>query len=280
MANRPYAKLPGAPPSVTQVLGILSAPGLPWGAARETAKYAVHHLDQWQNLRPDDAVDTLYRHHRGVWDHRAMLGTALHQINAEWCQGHTVRVIDVIQELREGSRLWRQKPETDIYRDLLPMADGLSRVWERLKPETLSWEQCVRYTNPHAPSYAYVGTTDWRAVLDGEPFLLDLKTTGNTKLGAGKYWDQWRLQLAAYRYCTESVVYGDDGLEKGSMELPEVAGCVIVHLYGDGEFQVDGIQAGPAEHEVFLALVQAYRWRKQAEKSPGKEAPIIVGSPA
>jgi hypothetical protein len=204
-----------------------------------------------------------------------MLGTALHQINAEWCQGHTVKVIDVIQELRAGSRLWRQKPETDIYRDLLPMADGLARVWERLQPETLSWEQCVRY---RGSGLDYVGTTDWRAVLDGQPFLLDLKTTGNTKLGAGKYWDQWRLQLAAYRYCTEAVIY--EGLEeKGTIELPDVAGCAIVHLYGDGEFQVDGIQAGPAEHEIFLALRKAYAWRKDAEKSPGVNAPIIVGSP-
>ena len=190
MAHRPYAN--SGLPSVTQVLSLLSAPGLSWGAARETAKYAVHHLDQWQTLRPDDAVDTLYRHHRGVWDHRAMLGTAIHQINAEWCQGHTVRVADVIQELRQGSRLWRQKAETDIYRDLLPMADGLARVWERLKPDTLSWEQCVRY---RSPELTYVGTTDWRATIDGQPFLLDLKTTGNTKLGAGKYWDQWRLQI-------------------------------------------------------------------------------------
>jgi len=274
MAHRPYAN--SGLPSVTQVLSLLSAPGLSWGAARETARYAVHHLDQWQDLRPDDAVDTLYRHHRGVWDHRAMLGTALHQINAEWCQGHTVRVIDVIQELRAGSRLWRQKPETDIYADLLPMADGLARVWERLQPETLSWEQCVRY---QYPGLAYVGTTDWRAVVDGEPFLLDLKTTGNTKLGAGKYWDQWRLQLAAYRYCTEAVIY--EGLEeKGTIELPGVAGCAIVHLYGDGQFQIDGIQAGPAEHEIFLALRKAYAWRKEAEKTPGVDAPIIVGSVA
>jgi hypothetical protein len=275
--HRPYAN--SGLPSVTQVLSLLSAPGLPWGAARETAKYAVHHLDQWRDLRPEDAVDTLYRHHRGVWDHRALLGTALHQINAEWCQGHTVKVIDVIQELRHSSRLWRQKPETDIYRDLLPMADGLARVWERLKPETLSWEQCVRYRNPIALGLDYVGTTDWRAVLDGEPFLLDLKTTGNTKLGAGKYWDQWRLQLAAYRYCTEAVVY-DCLVETDILELPPVAGCVIVHLYGDGEFQVDGIQAGPAEHEIFLALRKAYGWRKDAEKSPGRNAPIIVGAPA
>lgn len=277
MAHRPYAKTPGGPPSVTQVLSILSAPGLSWGAARETALYAVHHQDQWSGLRTADAVDSLYKHHRGVWDHRALLGTAIHQINAAWCQGHTVRVADVIQQMRESSRLWRQKPETDIYRDLLPMADGLARVWAALKPETLSWEQCVRYTEP---GLEYVGQTDWRAVLDGLPFLLDLKTTGKTIPGKGKYWDQWRLQLAAYRYATESVLYSDEGQELGTQALPEVAGAAVVHIYGDGEFQVDGIQAGPAEHQVFLALRQAYGWRQEAQKSPGRNAPVIVGAPA
>jgi len=277
MAHRPYAKTPGGPPSVTQVLGILSAPGLSWGAARETALYAVHHQDQWSGLRPTDAVDSLYKHHRGVWDHRALLGTALHQINAEWCQGRTVRLSDVIQEMREGSRLWRDMPDTDIYRDLLPMAEGLTRVWDRLKPETLSAEQCVRYTGQ---GLEYVGTADWRAVIEGRPYLLDLKTTGKTAPGSAKYWDQWRLQLAAYRYATEAVLYSEDGEELGTESLPEVAGAAVVHLYGDGQFQVDGIQAGPAEHEIFLALRRAFAWRLEAGKSPGPNAPVIVGTPA
>jgi hypothetical protein len=203
----------------------------------------------------------------------------LHTINAEWCQGHTVRVADVIAQMRESSKLWRQRAETDIYRDLLPMADGLARVWERLKPETLSWEQVVRYTNPDDAGLGYVGTTDWRATIDGAPMLLDLKTTGKTQLGQGKYWDQWRLQLAAYRYANEALIY--EGLTlKGAIELPEVEGCAIVHLYGDGEFQIDGIQAGPAEHEIFLALRRAFSWRERARNTPGKDAPVIVGAPA
>lgn len=274
--HRPYAKVPGGPPSVTTVLGLLSAPGLSWGAAKETAQFAVHHQDQWQGLPPGAAVDTLYRHHRGVWDHRALLGTAVHQVNAEWCQGNTVRLVDVIQGLREHSRLWRQKAETDIYRDLLPMTDGLARAWQKLRPESLSWEQCVRFNHP---DLSYVGTTDWRANIDGQPFLLDLKTTGNVHPGAGKYWDQWRLQLAAYRYATEGVTYDAEGQETGTELLPEVSGCLILHLYGNGEYQVDGVQAGPAEHEIFLALRKVFGWRQVAQNTAGIGAPILVDVP-
>jgi len=277
MGRRPYAK--GSLPSVTQVLSLLSAPGLSWGAAKETATYAVRHQDQWSRLQPTDAIDSLYRHHKGVWDHRALLGTAVHEINAQWCQGHTVRVGDLVAQMREDSRLWRQRSDTDIYRDLLPMVRGLERVWDRLQPESLSWEQVVRYTNPLSPHLDYVGTTDWRATIEGRPILLDLKTTGKTIPGTAKYWDQWRLQLAAYRYATEGLIYSGDVL-KGAIELPEVDGCAIVHLYADGEFQVDGIQAGPAEHEVFLALRKAYGWRKDAKDTPGADVPVIVGAPA
>lgn len=274
--RRPYAKVPGGPPSVTQVLSLMSLPGLPWAAARETALYAVYHRDKWESEKPSTAVNALYKHHRGIWDHRALLGTAVHEINAAWCQGKTVKVIDIIQELREGSPLWRSMPETDIYRDLLPMTDGLAKAWHALEPEILSWEQAVRYGK--GTPEAYVGTTDWRCQVDGRPLLMDLKTTGKVDLGAAKYWDSWRLQLAAYRYATEAVSYDDEGQETGSEPLPPVDGCAILHLYADGNYEVNGIQAGPAEHEIFLALRKAYEWRQPAQHSPGPQAPVLVRS--
>jgi hypothetical protein len=274
MAHRPYAN--GVLPSVTQVTGILSAPGLPWGAARETAMFAVHHTDQWMDLPVPDAVNRVYRHHRGVWDHRALLGTAVHTVNAEWCKGNTVRVLDVVQEMRETSQLWRQMPETQIYGDLLPMTDGLAQAWHALEPETLSFEQVVRYPDERL---GYIGTFDWRANINGQTILLDLKTTGKRKPGQNKYWDTWRLQLAAYRYCKETVVYSPDGLEMGTMELPPVDGCAVVHIYGNGAFQVDGVEAGPREHEVFLGLRDAYGWRQRLANCAGQDVPLFVGSP-
>src|SRR3954471_5463175 len=161
--HRPYARDPNAPPSVTQIVGELDKPGLSWGAAKETASYAVHHMAAWSDLPSDRAISILYRHHRGVWDHRALVGSAIHEINAQWCQGRAVRVLDIIQDIRERSTLWQRVPEADLYAELLPMSDGLSQFWLDAKPIPLSWEQVVRYSPPGRPELAYVGTLDWRA---------------------------------------------------------------------------------------------------------------------
>jgi hypothetical protein len=205
-------------------------------------------------------MSILYRHHKGVWDHRALVGSAIHEVNAQWCQGRAVRVLDIIQDIRERSPLWQQVPETDLYAELLPMADGLSRFWLEAKPVPLSWEQVVRY-RPGNPELDYIGTLDWRAEINGQPLILDLKTTGSVKHGQGKYWDQWRLQLAAYRYATEAVLYKGH-LEVGTFELPEVAGAAVVHLYRDGKVEFNPVKAGPREHEIFLSLRRVYGWRK------------------
>jgi hypothetical protein len=258
--HRPYARDRNAPPSVTQVVGALDKPGLSWGAARETASYAVHHMAAWSDLPSDRAISILYRHHRGVWDHRALVGSAIHEVNAQWCQGRAVRVLDIINEIRERSTLWQQVSEQDLYAELLPMTDGLSRFWTDAKPIPLSWEQVVRY-RPGNPDLDYIGTLDWRAEINGQPILLDLKTTGSVKHGQGKYWDQWRLQLAAYRYATEAVIYRDSK-EVGTFELPEVAGAAVVHLYRDGKVEFNPVVAGPREHEIFLSLRRVYGWRQ------------------
>lgn len=276
--HRPYARDPDAPPSVTQVLDSLSKGGLSWGAAKETAEYAVHHQTQWMDLPPRDAVTRLYRHHRGIWDHRALIGSALHRVNAEWCQGNTVKLLDIIQELREDSPLWRGMPESELYAELVPMADGLAQFWLRVRPEGLSWEQVVRYRQDDG--LAYIGTLDWRAQVNGQSLLLDLKTTGKSKPGSAKYWDTWRLQLAAYRYATEAVIYRDSE-ERGSFELPDVDGCAVVHLYRDGHVELNPVQAGPAEHEIFLSLLRVYNWRKGSGQDMGDMdlAPLLgVGS--
>lgn len=279
--HRPYARDTDAPPSVTRVLDTLGKPGLPWGAARETAEFAVRHQNRWADLPPSDAVGVLYRHHRGVWDHRALIGSALHSINALWCQGQTVRVAEVVRELRDRSPLWQKVPETELYAELLPMADGLGRFWQKARPTPLSWEQVVRYRHPHQSlwlsSLDYIGTLDWRCEIGGQPLLLDLKTTGKTKPGSAKYWDVWRLQLAAYRYATEAVLYDDQDQERGTFELPEVEGAAIVHLYGDGHCEFNPVAAGPREHETFLSLRRVYGWRQGDGQTMGNMdlAPVL-----
>jgi hypothetical protein len=258
------------------VLGIIDKPGLSWGAARETANYAVHHQNAWVDLPSDVAVQRLYRHHRGIWDHRALVGSALHTINAAWCDGKTIQVKNLVDEMCEGSRLWARKDRKDIYGELIVMSDGLADAWRSLRPETLSFEQVVRHRNGN-PALDYVGQTDWRALVAGRPTLLELKTTGGTEPGTRKYWDLWRLQLAAYRFATEAVAYDDHDEERGSSPLPEVDQCLVVHLYGNGRFQVDPVRVEKEEHDVFLDLRQAYGWLKGPGQGAGTTGMLGLG---
>jgi hypothetical protein len=274
--HRPYSRDPNSPPSVTQVVGLLDKPGLSWAAARETATYAVRHHTTWDHLPIQDAITKLYRHHRGVWDHRALIGSALHQINAEWCQGRTVRVHDVVDDIRQESPLWARKPVTDLYAEILPMANGLGKFWQEAKPVPISWEEVVRYRTVNS-DVEYIGTLDWRCEINGRPLILDLKTTGSKKHGKGKYWDTWRLQLAGYRYANEAVLYKDDGTEVGTLEVPLVDGAGILHVYADGHTEFTPVKAGPREHEMFLALRRVYGWRNGEGQGIGNVdmAPVL-----
>lgn len=278
--HRPYSRDPNAPPSVTQVVGTLHKGGLSWAAARETATYAVRHKGSWSDLPETDAITRLYRHHRGVWDHRALIGSALHEINAEWCSGRTVRVYDIVGRIRDESPLWRRKDAGELYAELLPMADGLGRFWKSHKPYPISWEEVVRYRVPNK-DVGYIGTLDWRAVVNGHPLILDLKTTGSKKHGKNKYWDDWRLQLAAYRYANEAVLYDDEGRELGTDVLPEVHGAAVVHVYGDGHVEFNPVKAGPREHEIFLALRRVYGWRTGEGQDMGEmDLTPVLGVPS
>jgi hypothetical protein len=151
-------------------------------------------------------------------------------------------------------------PVWELQEELVPMAHGLSEWWKSAQPKSLSWEEVVRYSVPNQ-DLTYIGTLDWRAEVGGRSFILDLKTTG-TEHGRGKYWDQWRLQLAAYRHCTEAVLYGPDDQEKGTADIRMVDAAAVIHLYRDGHVDFEELRAGPREHEIFLALRRVYGWRQ------------------
>jgi len=201
-----------------------------------------------------------------VWDHRALVGSALHEINAQWCQGNTVSLRTIVEDIRARSKLWQKIPAAELYAELVPMAEGLGDWWKRARPEPLSWEEVVRYP---VPGLDYIGTLDWRALIGGRSILLDLKTTGSYKHGKGKYWDSWRLQLAAYRYASEGVIYDDEDRETTTTLLPVVEACAILHLYRDGHVEFNPVNAGPVEHEVFLALRKVYGWRHDEGQGMG-----------
>lgn len=266
--TRPTPKPPQRLPSVTTVLSLLAKDGLPWAAARETAQYAVWHLDDWVNMTVDDAVEKLRKHHRGIWDHRAALGTVMHTVNETWARGETPNLAMIVDQVRVGTRAWDNRTVASIHEEVAVMQTGLTDAWKQLDPVTISAEDVVRF--PH-PFLGYIGQSDWRANIAGKTWLIDLKTTAECDPTKALYYDSWRLQLAAYRYCTEKVTYTVErvhrpyakGIEEtGTQPLEPVDGTAVLHLRANGKWEFIPVNATETEHRHFLALRGLHHWLK------------------
>jgi hypothetical protein len=270
MPHRPYSRKRGGPPSVTTVLDTLGKPGLSWAAAKETALRAVNHPDTWQQLDNDKAVDYLRVWHRGLWDGRAAVGTAVHRVNEEWTWGNEVDVEQVMLGILAEPRppkIWQGR-EDETLTELLGYVDGLEQFWHDFQPDTVATEEVLRHPDKYN---SYIGQRDWVCRIDGETALLDIKTTAEPDAEKAIYQDSWRLQLSAYRFAEELVYYDADGTETGTAKSYPIGWCGIVHLRGDGSYQLYRVQAGGSEHTRFLQLRGLYEWVQRESKKPPAE---------
>ena len=247
VGSRPYSRMKGAEPSVTTILGMLDKPGLSWGAAKETALFAVHHQADWAGLDTQAAVDKLRRHHRGVWDSKAAVGSVVHAVNESWITGE---VYDV--------------PE-DMQAKVEPYIEGLHKFWKDWNPSDFRTEDVVRRPG------TYIGTRDLVGNLGFDKCLLDLKSTAELDPEKGIYTRDWALQLAAYRYATEVVHYKRD--DKGKLfvdsveDNEDVDWCGIVHLRGDGDYTLFQVNADLEVWDTFMSMAQLFQALKETPTS-------------
>lgn len=267
---RPYANKRNAPVSITTAISVLSKP-LEWGASKEAAIFATMHRDELAQLSDDDSIDRIRRHFRGVWDGRAGIGTLVHAVNEAWTWGETVDISAEVDRLANARtravKIW-QGHEPEVVAVAGPYIDGLERFWNDFAPTTIATEEVVRHAvEPEAP---YIGQRDWVADCRGRRLLLEIKTTANQDGDKGLYWDSWRLQLAAQRFASHIVTYNDDGIEDGACLNYPVDACAVLHLRGDGRYQLFEVEVGPSEHYQFLKLVDLHAWLN----GPGKRGGI------
>src|SRR4029077_590070 len=88
------------------------------------------------------------------------------------------------------------------------------------------------------------------------------------KTGSG-VWIDFVLQLAAYRYAEFFVLAGDVDDQGVAVEhpMPPVDATGIVHLRGDGSYELVPLEAGPEAFAVFGAAQQTAEFRQYGDRS-------------
>lgn len=266
---RPYARK--KLPSVTTILSQIAKPALEWGASKEAALFAVHHQADWRGLDPDDAVDRIRRHFRGVWDKSADVGTAVHSVNEAWCEGQQWD-----DETHFPNRI-KEEHRAEVLRRMPGYVEGLAAFWADCKPATVAMEVPVRKVD------RWIGTADWIADLltpQGvvERYLLDIKTTSELDPDKGMYLDSWRPQLAAYFHADEAVHYhGKEEVASWPIEdcFARPTKAAILHLRGDGGYQLIEVDVhAPLIEAVLTSCAVLHQWSLVGgHRTP---APIIV----
>lgn len=115
-------------------------------------------------------------------------------------------------------------------------------------------------------TYGYAGTCDGAVRLPklaGRVLGLDVKTGANIP-------DDVEEQLAAYRYAEE--VWLPQG---GRAPVPAWDGAAVLHLRGDGTYDLVEVDAGPEAHARFLAALSLYERREAV----GKRARRVLRAP-
>ncbi len=114
----------------------------------------------------------------------------------------------------------------------------------------------------------YGGTYDLIMLIDGELWLIDIKTSKG-------YYPEYGLQLAAYRWADGIILPGDPRL----YAMPEIQHTAVLHLrpdlYRDTgwrliEYPTDYMQ----DYMSFLGVLEAYKWRSKKRFSRSDLKPV------
>lgn len=259
-------------PSVSTVLGLLNKDGLSWGAAKETALFAIHHQDQWMHLHPDEAYHRLRQHHKGVWDNKAGIGTLAHSVAELWTAGEAVDLSSLVATSEPcKKRKWNEEEQSEVVTKLGGYVDALERFWSEQEPEFEQVERSVvcpgvdieegEYygTKRWSSDVAYAGTFDARGRLkDGKDRRIDWKT-------GSRYPIETTLQLAAYDFAPYLGVYNDAGRLTDLEPNTRAEVCSIVYLHENGTYELLDLPVNEAAWERFIELRRMKSWLKDMD---------------
>ena len=221
-------------PGVTSILNQLPKPFLQYWSAKVVAEYAVDNVESWRSLDYKAAVDLLKGAPRRYTSGRADIGTEAH---------------DAFEKIGNGD------DPGPIRIEVQPYVDQFSKFLDDFQPEFIGQELTV-----WSEKHRYAGSTDAFLRIQGEPVVVDWKTTKSIYPEVG-------LQLAAYRYADHVIdQYGS------TSPIPTLEGGAVLHVREDG-YDLVPLRCDEKVFEIFLALRNfSFEWAQDISKT-------VVGAP-
>lgn len=219
-------------PGVTSIIGILDKPALVRWQREQVARAALRYADRLVADRDTDAEAAVafLLAARDDGDFGRERGTRVHDALEAHLRGEPYTIEDGDEPFVDGALAW--------------MASAGVRP---IEVEALLLNTTA----------GYGGTCDLIAVIDGETWLLDWKTSRTVAGADGRVYAEMRLQLAAYADA-EFIA------RSGSSErhpLPPIDRFGIVHVT-DGGTRLYPVDLTPGDRSAFRACLELYRWRK------------------
>lgn len=133
-------------------------------------------------------------------------------------------------------------------------AAGYERWLEAVKPEWLAVEALVANLK-----YGYGGTLDGICRIDGQTWLIDLKTSKSVADKKGRVWDDYRMQLSAY--ASAEFIGRPNDPEK--YRIPRIERFGIVHVTAS-ETRLVEAAVTRADWLAFLQALALHRYKKES----------------
>ena len=225
-------------PSVTQILGVLDKPGLPWWGMRvgvEGVKtLALRNGPLTTISLPVDTLVSQLTEHKLTVNHQrdkaGARGTSVHKIAEQFAKTGKAPDPDTLPESERG------------------YVEAFFKFVAEREPEFVRTEVIVGHP------LGFAGTFDAHAMIDGELWLLDYKSS------KGVYPESMHPQLEAY---DEAAV---------EMGLPEADQRVIVHLQPSGEYALSYSVATFIDFLTYFNAFTAHKEIKQRAAQAKKDA--------
>ena len=160
-------------PGVTSILNQLPKPFLQYWSAKVVAEYAVDNVESWRFLDAKAAVDLLKGAPRRYTSGRADIGSEAH---------------DAFEKIGNGEDTGPIRIEVQPYVTQFNRSSSMTSSLSSSAQELTVWSE----------QHRYAGSTDAFLRIQGEPVVVDWKTTKSIYPEVG-------LQLAAYRYADHVI---------------------------------------------------------------------------